>query len=207
MTCLRSTSIADAGALAPRDLPDCVAALVQGGVRWIQLRAKRLSDRDLFVAGEGCLRAAEGSGAILWINDRADMARMLDAPGLHVGQEDLDPASARRVVGTDVWLGCSTHNADQAKSAASDQNVDVVAVGPVFATRSKVNPDPVVGLDLVTTARTLTEKPLVAIGGVDASRAVQALDAGADSVAVISAICREENLEAAARRFLRHLSG
>jgi thiamine-phosphate pyrophosphorylase len=183
-------AIADAGVLGAAAVPAAVAAMAGAGVRWIQLRAKRLDDRELHRTAEGAARALEGSGAALWIDDRADVAVLVGAAGVHLGQRDLPPAAAREVVGDRVWIGRSTHDADELAAAAGDPEVDVVAVGPVFATASKDDPDPVVGLDFVARARRLTAKPLVAIGGIDERNAAGVLAAGADTVAVIGAVSR-----------------
>jgi thiamine-phosphate pyrophosphorylase len=186
----RIYAIADAEALGSTPLPDAVAAMAEAGVRWIQVRGKRLSGRDLAYALEGCCRAVEGTGADLWVDDRADLAALYPVAGLHVGQTDLPPAAARTVVGEAKWIGLSTHNEEQLAAADEDPEVDVVAVGPVFPTASKERPDPVVGLDFVRRARARTAKPLVAIGGIDAGNVAGVLAAGADAAVVLGAICR-----------------
>ena len=125
----------------------------------------------------------------LIMNDRADLCLAAGFDGLHVGQEDLSPESARRVIGPKLWLGVSTHNPEQLREA-DQTTADYLAIGPVFATSSKERPDPVVGLEGVRRARELTRKPLVAIGGITRGNARSVLDAGADSVAVISDLLR-----------------
>lgn len=194
-------AIADADALGGRSLPAAAAAMAGAGIGWIQLRAKRWTDRALFEAAEATARALEGSGAALWIDDRADVAAMVGAAGVHLGQRDLPPAAARAVVGDGIWIGRSTHGGEELAEADADPEVDVVAVGPVYATSGKRRPDPVVGLGFVAAARRGTAKPLVAIGGIDAERAPAVLAAGADSVAVIGAVCRGD-VAAACRRLL-----
>ena len=119
------------------------------------------------------------------INDRADVAKMLGADGVHLGQDDLPPSRVRALVGPDVWIGCSTHNEAQFR-AAGREPADYLALGPIFATGSKENPDPVVGLAELARLRPLTAKPLVAIGGIARDNVRQVLEAGADAVAVIS---------------------
>jgi thiamine-phosphate pyrophosphorylase len=119
------------------------------------------------------------------MNDRADLCLAAGFDGVHVGQEDLSPEGARRVIGLDLILGVSTHNPEQLREA-DWSFVDYIAFGPVFATSSKENPDPVVGISGVRQARALTSKPLVAIGGITRQNARSVIDAGADSVAVIS---------------------
>lgn len=183
-------AIADAETLAPAPVAEAVRAMAEAGISWIQLRAKKLSGEDLFALTEAALAAVQGTGASLWLDDRADIAALLPVDGVHVGQRDLPPAAVRGVVGPGVWIGRSTHRDSEVEEAAADPEVDVVAVGPVFPTSSKENPDPVVGLGLVRRARTRTARPLVAIGGIDAGNVLQVLAAGADTAAVLGAVCR-----------------
>jgi thiamine-phosphate pyrophosphorylase len=119
------------------------------------------------------------------MNDRADLCLAATFDGVHVGQEDLSPGAVRTIIGPDRWLGVSTHNPEQMLEADLT-SADYLAIGPVFATSSKQNPDPVVGLEGVRHARSLSKKPLVAIGGITRSNAASIIEAGADSVAVIS---------------------
>ncbi len=183
-------AIADAEALAPTPLPRAVAEMAEAGIRWIQVRGKKLSGEAWHRTLEGCCRVLEGSGVSLWVDDRADLAALFPVAGLHLGQTDLPPAAARRVVGKDLWIGLSTHGEEQVAAADEDPEVDVVAVGPVFPTAGKERPDPVVGLAFVRWARARTAKPLVAIGGIDAGNVAEVLAAGADAAAVIGAVCR-----------------
>lgn len=186
----RIYAIADAEALGAAPLPEAVGAMAAAGITWIQVRAKRLSGRDLYRVVEQCCRAVEGSGTALWIDDRADLAALFPVAGVHVGQTDLPPAAVRRVVGERMWIGLSTHDETQLAAADADPDVDVVAVGPVFPTAGKERPDPVVGLDFVRRARGRTAKPLVAIGGIGAENLVPVLEAGADAAVVLGAVCR-----------------
>jgi thiamine-phosphate diphosphorylase len=126
-----------------------------------------------------------GASIRLIMNDRADLCLAADFDGVHVGQDDLSPDSVRMIVGGERWVGVSTHNPAQVREA-DEWPVDYIAVGPVFATSSKANPDPVIGLEGVRLARSLTRKPLVAIGGITRANCREVIDAGADSVAVIS---------------------
>ena len=144
---------------------------------------------------------ARRGGALFVVNDRPDVALMVGADGVHLGQEDLPPAEARRVMGNDAIVGRSTHSLEQVRASLGEP-VDYVAIGPVFQTASKANPDPVVGPELLREARALTDLPLVAIGGIDAARAVVAIAAGADGVAVLSALTDAPDLEQAARAFV-----
>jgi thiamine-phosphate pyrophosphorylase len=164
--------------------------MAAAGLRWIQLRAKGASGAATLALVEACVRALEGSGATLWIDDRVDVASLLPVGGVHLGQADLPPAAARPLLPCSALIGASTHDMTQLAAAAADEAVDVVAIGPVFATGSKRAPDAVVGLDAVRQARRLTSKPLVAIGGIDEHNLGAVLEAGADSVAVLSAVCR-----------------
>jgi thiamine-phosphate pyrophosphorylase len=126
----------------------------------------------------------------LIMNDRADLVLAAEFDGAHVGQEDLLPESVRKIIGPHRWLGVSTHNPEQL-AAADQTSADYLAIGPVFSTSSKEKPDPVVGLEGVRRARQLTRKPLVAIGGITRANAACVIEAGADSVAVISDLLRE----------------
>jgi thiamine-phosphate pyrophosphorylase len=124
------------------------------------------------------------------MNDRADLAVAVECAGVHVGQDDLSPEGARRVIGPKLLLGVSTHNPEQLQ-AADKTSADYLAIGPVFSTASKDKPDPVVGIEGVRRARALTRKPLVAIGGITRANAASVIDAGADSVAVIGDLVHE----------------
>jgi thiamine-phosphate pyrophosphorylase len=186
----RIYAIADVEALHPAPLPAAVRDMAEAGIQWIQVRAKQLSGAELCRQMELCCRALEGSGVRLWVDDRADVTALFPVAGLHVGQADLPPAAARRVVGDEMWIGLSTHDEEQLRAAVADPEVDVIAVGPVFPTTGKASPDPVVGLDFLRRARELTAKPLVAIGGIDAGNLAEVIAAGADTAAVIGAVCR-----------------
>jgi len=156
--------------------------LVEAGVALIQYRDKSATARRLFEICAALAARLRGRANFI-VNDRADIAALCDAGGVHVGQEDLGVEEARAVCGA-RWVGISTHNAEQL-SAALRTSADYVAVGPVFATTTKKNPDPVVGLEFVARARALTGKPIVAIGGISVQNAESVYRAGADSVAVI----------------------
>jgi thiamine-phosphate pyrophosphorylase len=168
---------------------DATEELRAAGVTLVQYRNKSGNARQMLE--EACaLKQRVGSSIKLIMNDRADLCLAAEFDGVHVGQEDLSPEGARRVIGPKFWLGVSTHNPDQL-GAADSTSADYLAIGPIFATFSKVNPDPIVGLDGVRRARALTRKPLVAIGGITRGNARSVIDAGADSVAVISDLIRE----------------
>lgn len=164
-------------------------AMLEGGARILQFRHKRQYSRTLFEQAERVAVLARRAGALFLINDRADTAILLDA-GLHVGQDDLPPSDARRLLGRDRVLGFSTHNPEQFAAAAAEP-VDYLALGPIFATSSKQNPDPVVGLQALQDARKEAGLPLVAIGGITRANALEVFAAGADSVALIHDILPE----------------
>ncbi|HEX7177937.1 MAG TPA: thiamine phosphate synthase [Pyrinomonadaceae bacterium] len=165
-----------------------VALLCEGGARLVQLREKRLSPREFYRQTEEAVRVAHACGARVVINDRADIALAAGADGVHLGQDDLTPEAARRLLGRAAIIGYSTHNVEQARAAAG-MPVDYIAIGPVFDTASKERPHPVVGLDGVRRARAAVgSAPLVAIGGITRHNARAVIDAGADCVAVIGAL-------------------
>ena len=177
--------ILDAESLANCSIPleTAAAAFLEGGAGILQIRQKGHWTRDFYASARQVARLCRESGAALIVDDRADFAILLDA-GLHVGQDDLSPRDARRLIGREPTLGFSSHNMGQL-IAAGGEPVDYVAIGPVFATVSKRNPDPVVGVDEIRRCRALIEKPLVAIGGITLENAPQVWAAGADSVAII----------------------
>lgn len=183
--------LADADALAPNGLAESVRRMVvEAEVRWVQVRAKGMADGRLYEELQACAALREERPYVLWVNDRADLARLVGADGVHLGQDDLTPAAARRVVGREMLIGRSTHDLEQVAAATADPEVDVLAFGPIFPTTSKARPDRPVGLESLRQARARTDKPLVAIGGIDAERLGPVLAAGADTAAVLSAACR-----------------
>lgn len=161
-----------------------VARFVMGGARLIQIRDKHAPGRDIYEWAVAALAITRSVGALLIVNDRTDVAAAAGVDGVHVGHDDLPADAARSIMGPDRIVGISTHNVYQVRDAET-LPVDYIAIGPVFATATKENPGPVVGLDLVRESRLETRKPLVAIGGITLERAPDVLAAGADSVAVI----------------------
>jgi thiamine-phosphate pyrophosphorylase len=179
--------------------------LKAAGVTLLQYRNKAGAPQALLRDSAIIWEVFAGSGCRLILNDRADLVELAGFDGVHVGQGDLLPEDARRVVGTERWVGVSTHNDEQVR-IASQTSADYIAVGPVFATGTKLDAEPVIGLDGVRRARALTAKPLVAIGGITRENARSVIDSGADSVAVISALFVEaETVEKVAGDFLRNL--
>jgi len=162
------------------------AAFLDGGAGILQFRHKGHWSREVYAIAEGVARLCREAGAQFIINDRADFAMLLGA-GLHVGQDDLMPRDARKLVGGEAIVGYSSHNAAQL-CAAGGEPVDYVALGPIFVTASKRNPDPVVGVEELRRCRPLVEKPLVAIGGITMGNAAAVLRAGADSLAILSGL-------------------
>ena len=158
-------------------------ALLDAGVRILQFRHKDFYSREVFAPMERISILCREAGVRFVVNDRADLAAVFGA-ALHVGQDDLPPDAARRVIGSEAILGFSTHNEVQLRAALAEP-ADYLALGPIFGTASKQNPDPSVGLDELRRLRPLSRLPLAAIGGITRQNARDVLDAGADSVAVV----------------------
>jgi thiamine-phosphate pyrophosphorylase len=177
--------------------------LAAAGATLVQLREKHLSPRQFYYQAEEALQVARRYGVTLVINDRVDIALALGAGGVHLGQEDLAPEAARRLLGNRAIIGRSAHSVEQALLAAREP-IDYLAIGPVFETSTKENPDPIVGLDGVRRVReAVGQLPLVAVGGIGFSNVARVLEAGADSVAVIAAIISQpEQIESNARKLL-----
>lgn len=191
-------------ALLPNDPVEYLKKLMDAGARLFQYRNKTASTRELLQASQALNVTARQENASFVVNDRPDIARLVWASGVHVGQEDVDVKAARALVGADALVGVSTHNLQQFRAAA-ESDADYIAIGPVFETRSKAKADPVVGLDLIRAARQLTTKPIVAIGGITLERATDILQAGADSLAVISDIWTSRNPAARVKQYLEIL--
>ncbi|MFN0105672.1 MAG: thiamine phosphate synthase [Bryobacteraceae bacterium] len=188
MSLPRLYPILDTATLERAGLPLLEAAIgmIEAGARMLQLRHKGHFSRDLFETAAHLAVLCEQAQAALVVNDRCDMARLLNAH-VHVGQDDLLPAFVRQLSGPATIIGLSTHTKEQLL-AANLEPVDYHALGPIFGTGSKANPDPVVGLDLLREWRPLSQRPLVAIGGITLETAAEVLRAGADSVAVIGGL-------------------
>jgi len=193
-------------ALAPGPAPLVAEQLLRAGVRVLQYREKgpftRQSWRDCCAIAE----LARNREVRFIINDRADVALLCGADGVHLGQEDLPPEHARRLLGEGKIIGFSTHSVEQAREA-DGLLVDYLAIGPVFPTVTKEGAHPAVGLETVRAARAAVRKPLVAIGGITLENAAAVIEAGADAVAVIRDLLLAPDLEARARQFLERLAG
>lgn len=186
---------------------DVVRAFLSAGVRLIQLRAKTWDSGAFLDLAASAVADARPAGAVIVVNDRADIAVLSHAPGLHIGQDDLSPAEARRIVGPDAWLGLSTHTVEQ-WTAALAAPISYVAIGPVFDTGTKATGFEAVGLHtvrLVAAAAAARARPVVAIGGITLERAPAVIEAGAAAVAVISGLLAGAP-EARAREFIRALA-
>src|SRR5258707_7922222 len=195
--------ILDAGMLTEPS-GETAQKLMDAGVKLLQYRAKNAAARELWAESRSIAEAARRANCTFIVNDRPDVAYLAGADAVHVGQDDLGVEQARKVVGPDRWVGVSTHSLEQFRNAAAS-SADYIAVGPIFQTSSKANPDPVVGTELLRRVRALTGKPIVAIGGITLERAADVLAAGADSVAVISDILRGEGPGGIAREVIPRL--
>lgn len=165
-----------------------VEKLIKGGAEFIQLREKYASPKEFYDDAENALNIARNNSVKIIINDRVDVALALKADGVHLGQDDLPPEKAREMLGDNAIIGFSTHNIKQAIEAAK-LPIDYLAIGPVFATTTKENPDEIVGIEGVKKVReAIGNFPLVAIGGITAENFLKVLEIGADSVAVIKSI-------------------
>jgi thiamine-phosphate pyrophosphorylase len=191
--------VVDAALLRGRSAGQVVAAAVRGGCRVIQVRAKAATDGALLALAREAVAAARAEGGRLLVNDRPDVAVLAAADGVHLGQEDLRPRDARSVLPPRALVGLSTHDEAQVEAAAGEP-VDYVAIGPVFPTRTKSDSRPAIGLAGVRAARVRTRLPLVAIGGITADNAQAVIEAGADGIAVVSAVLADADVAAAVRR-------
>ena len=200
--------ILDRDVLAHRglDLLEAARELVDAGCPLLQYRNKTDPAGVVFEQAERLREHLSPAVSRLILNDRVDLARLARFEGAHVGQSDLAPIDARRVLAPDQLLGRSTHSLEQFRAALAEP-VDYIAIGPIFVTSTKSDADPVVGLDLLRAARALTSKPIVAIGGITLANAPSVLGAGADSVAIIGALFSSEaSLTKNVRRFFRALA-
>lgn len=178
--------------------------LIAGGAKVVQLRDKTASPRDFYESASAVMRFARGRGVKIIINDRVDMALTIKANGVHLGQDDLPPEMAREILGPEAIIGVSTHSVEQARRAIL-LPVDYITIGPIFHTKTKSNPDEVVGFDGLSAVRDATGNfPLVAIGGITAANLISVLVAGADSAAIVADILSDpDKIESR----MRHLSG
>ena len=168
--------------------PEQVRRLIAGGANFIQVRDKVTSSGEFYTEALEVIRIARDSNVRIIINDRVDIALAVCADGVHLGQHDIPPASARALLGPNAIIGFSTHSIDQAEAAIREP-VDYIALGPIFATSTKTDPEPAVGVRMISQVRDVIGSfPLVCIGGIRRDNAASVLDAGADSVAMIGDI-------------------
>jgi len=198
MTSLRRLyAISDASFGDPVSLAQ---ALFDGGARLVQVRNKKASARELFNQVESILKRAPADASVI-VNDRVDVARITGAAGVHLGQSDIGVVEARRILGPDQIIGFSTHNLEQAL-AASKLPADYIAVGPIFPTSTKLNAEPVVGLEKLATICKAVQKPVVAIGGIRLENAAEVLAAGPHSIAVVSDLLAAADIRARVREWI-----
>jgi thiamine-phosphate pyrophosphorylase len=197
-------AILDRSVAGGRGLPELLEAILKGGARLVQLREKTLPLVELLPLAQRLARQCRKAGALFIVNDRADLALAAGADGLHVGQEDLPAGRARALLRSGMILGVSTHDPEQARRAVAD-GADYVAVGAIFPTTTKPSFE-LVGPELIRRVRSLIPVPLVGIGGITADNAATVLAAGADAVAVISALCGAPDPEAATRLLLARIA-
>jgi thiamine-phosphate pyrophosphorylase len=183
---------------------DCAQELADAGVRLLQYRNKIAPARELLLGSRKLASGLIPLGVSFVVNDRPDVAVLAGASGVHVGQDDLGVEGARALLGHEKLVGISTHTLEQFRAAAAT-SADYIAVGPVFATSSKSNPDPVVGTEFVRRVRDLSDKPIVAIGGITLDNAASVISAGADCVAVISDVLRAADRGRRAKQYLETL--
>ncbi len=194
--------VTDAALAAPRPLADVVAAAVAGGVTCVQLREKSADAREIVALARALMVLLAPTGVPLVINDRIDIALACGAHGVHLGQRDIAPDDARRWLPAHVFIGWSVETMDDV-ARAHRLPVDYLGLSPVFATPTKTDTETPWGLDGVRAARAVTALPLVGIGGIHAANAAQVREAGADGVAVVSALCAAADPRAAARALLQ----
>lgn len=196
-------SVLITASLCKRPWLETARAALEGGAGCLQLREKTLPDAELFLRAAQLRELTRNAAALLIVNDRPDIARLVEADGVHLGQDDLTVAQARRIVGHRAIVGKSTHNSAQI-AAALDERPDYIAIGPVFQSSTKPQ-EQLAGLDTLAIARPTTSKPLVAIGGIEPANAYACIQAGADCVCVCSAVIGAADPQAAARGILAAL--
>jgi len=177
-------------------------AILQAGAPLVQLRVKDQPTGTFVEIARAVKAVADRRSAQLIINDRADVANLVDAAGVHLGQDDLPPVAARRILGPEKIIGVSTHNVAQAQAAAREGIADYLGFGPIYPTTSKHRPDPVQGLEGLRSVRSAVTLPIVAIGGITAVTMGDVLAAGADAVAMIGEIVRAADVGARFRGLL-----
>ena len=193
--------ILDPSVCPARPLVDVLTTAAEAGASLFQYRNKTASMKDAYVEALALRQAAAKAGVLFIINDRCDLALAVNADGVHLGQGDLPLDLARKVMGQDKLIGISTHNPDQVREATAGKP-DYLGFGPIFKPGSKQDHDPVVGLEGLCAMRSLTALPVFAIGGIQIDQAGEVMRAGANGVAVISAILKAPDISLAVKEFL-----
>ncbi len=186
--------------MAKKSLPLIAKECIKGGARVIQFRSKELSDRELFLRTKEAQKFSNNN-TIFIMNDRVDIAYLLDIDGIHLGQDDLPVAEARKLLGNEAIIGLSTHNEKQLLNALKEE-VDYIAIGPIYSTRTKITNNIPLGLNFLKAVRKLTDKTLVAIGGINIDRAKEIWSVGIDAVAVVSDIMTSANIPAIINEYI-----
>ena len=201
----RLYAIADPGP-SGADVVELAARILAGGARILQLRWKDASTAELVAAARACRALTRRHGALFFVNDRADVALASEADGVHLGQTDLPIRAARRLVGAERWIGVSTHDPGQARAAEAG-GADYIGFGAIFETRTKAGATAPQGLARLREVRTAVALPIVAIGGIDVERAREVIAAGADAVAMISALAAATDVTGYVRDLVGALDG
>lgn len=196
--------ILDPSVCPARSLVEVLTAATEAGASLFQYRNKTASMQEAYTEALALRQAAAEAGALFIVNDRCDLALAVDADGVHLGQGDLPLDLARKVMGPDKLIGISTHNPDQVRKA-TDGKPDYLGFGPIFTPGSKQDHDPVVGLAGLRTIRALTSLPVFAIGGIQIDQVGDVIQAGADGVAVISAILKTPDIRHTVKSFLAQM--
>ena len=198
--------ILDPSVCPARPLVDVLTTAAEAGASLFQYRNKTASMKDAYVEALALRQAAAKAGVLFIINNRCDLALAVDADGVHLGQGDLPPDLAKKVMGPDKLIGISTHNPDQVREATAEKP-DYLGFGPIFKPGSKQDHDPVVGLEGLRAMRSLTSLPVFAIGGIQIDQAGEVMRAGANGVAIISAILKAPDISLAVKAFLAKMIG
>ncbi len=199
---LRLHLITDRNLCASRRLEDIVLAAVRGGVSIVQLREKNIETCEFIELARSLRALLKKTGVPLLINDRVDVALAVQADGVHIGQKDMPYTDARRLLGSKAIIGLSVENMEQIQSTQGLEGIDYLGIGPIFATQTKQDAAPPLGLDGLAQAKKLTTIPLVAIGGIDEYSAAKIVESGADGLAVVSALCAAPNPQKTAQQFI-----
>lgn len=175
--------------------------VLAGGARILQVRGKGLSSKELLNQSREIRKLTREAGATFIVNDRADIALLSDADGVHLGQDDLPISEARKILGRGKLIGISTHNIEQALKA-EQEGADYIGFGPVFGTKTKADAEEAKGIEALKEVKKKVSIPVIAIGGINLENLKEVIAAGADGVAVISAIVKAENIEETTKRFI-----